>query len=255
MKYKLIVILVLSGIITARAQSVPTDLEYYERYWAPMSPLYASANLWISSSIGQWGAAPGSNPGNTPFLGTDGMGAGVSFGLSFHQMVPLRIEADMKNQFYPGIKWGAEISEHGAVNWEASDLFVFGYDGGNTTTAAFIIGPAANYNYENKVVLEASLTLMLGGVINDGIEGDVRVIPAEPESGSDRSWSPGYEFTIAARTGHLRIFASIFTQRIRRYYEFSVRQTFDTFTEPSNFTSDYSISTFRFGAGITFGEI
>ena len=260
---------------SAQAQFVPKadNLEYYEKYYAPISGLYAHFDIGLSTGIGNWGAAPTLDNGLLDgFTGLGGMGAGTGFHLKFGQMVPLDIRLDYANSWYSGIHWGAEISEHGALSWDevGGDQF-FGYsedesdDGqslGRATNLSLQLGFYESYNMGNRFVIETGVDVnfsVFSVYANQeyfgGTNGNITVHPAEAENGDALAWQPGFSLHLALRTKKVRYYLEYYHQGVNHYYEMAQRDLNGDEVSAEGFNANYNISTIRFGIGYLFAQI
>lgn len=245
----------------AQGQYIPDNLEYYEKYRKPAGPagdLYAQFGAGISLPMASWGAQPSPNlPLLAPFLGEDGMGAGTGYFINFSQMVPINAFSSPNNTYW-GFKWGAELANHGSVDWtEVIEKANSQYSDFNLS---FLLGPTYNIRMGEKWVIELGGTFNfsvwsgqteLGTIPGDNpLPTDFDITPASPDEGPEMVWQPGYSLSLGVRIRHWKIYGELYTQNVKRYFEFTSYSNQDESIQ--GFNSDYTISTFRIGIAYLF---
>lgn len=260
--YFLILLLAFSTL--GYSQYVPSKPEYYAKYKKPLEDagsLYAQIGAGLSLPMGTWGEAPSPNlPLLAPFLGDDGMGAGIGYFVNFSQMVPINAFSTKSNSYW-GIKWGAEFASHGWADW--SEAIPEATSQADAYNFSLLLGPTYTFRLGEKAAFE------LGGTVNfslfsgqteittvasiDPSEYDFMILPATPESGSEIGWQPGFSFSLGFRIHSWKLYGEYYTQGINRYYEVT---TYDLQEEViQGFNGEYNISTLRIGIAWLFGNV
>lgn len=267
-KVALIIPCIFLAFGTLQAQILPGDTSYYAPFEVEgavrddnANYYYTSLGLSYAMPRGNWAAAPSPDqPLLAPFVGEDGMGAGSGYTAYFTQVVG--ISANTVNAIYPTVHWSLEYSYNGSLEW--SEVIEGSYNSYGSDMLSFAIGGGASYNYNNRWVLESSLSFYLpvivgapdisylGGTGFTNVEDHFQVASDRTNfEGEENAFNLGYGLNVGLRIKHIKIFAELFWYNHEHYYEYETYYSNGgEIIEP--FTSDFTVSTLRLGLGYIF---